>query len=48
LRGFYNVEGYIDQMDNIMVDILYVLVGGAFAAVPLYILSLVLRNGEEV
>ena len=35
------------MMDSIMLDVLYVLVGGVFAAIPLYILSLVLRNGEE-
>ena len=39
--------GYINYMDNIMLDMLYILVGVVFAAVPLYILSLVLRNGEE-
>ena len=35
------------MMDNIITEVGFILLGGIVAAVPIYIVGLVLRNGEE-
>ena len=35
-------------MDNLITEIGFILLGGAVAFIPIYILGLVLKNGEEV
>ncbi len=35
------------MVDNIITEVGFILLGGVVAAVPLYIIGLVLRNGEE-
>ncbi len=34
-------------MDNIITEIGYILIGGAVAFIPVYLLGLVLKNGVE-
>ena len=36
------------MMDNLITEIGFILLGGAVAFIPIYILGLVLKNGEEV
>ena len=35
------------MMDNIITEVGFILLGGIVAAIPIYIVGLVLRNGEE-
>ena len=35
------------MIDNIITEVGFILLGGAVAAVPIYILGVVLRNGGE-
>ena len=35
------------MMDNIITEVGFILLGGIVADVPIYIVGLVLRNGEE-
>ena len=35
------------MMDNIITEVGFILLGGIVAAVPIYIVGLFLRNGEE-
>ena len=35
------------MIDNIITEVGFILLGGIVAAVPIYIVGLVLRNGEE-
>ena len=35
------------MIDNIITEVGFILLGGAVAAVPIYILGLVLRNGGD-
>ena len=34
-------------MDNIITEIGYILIGGAVASIPVYLLGIVLQNGVE-
>ena len=36
-----------EMIDNIITEIGYILLGGIFAFIPIYLLGLFLRNGEE-
>ena len=35
------------MMDNIITEVGFILLGGLVAAVPIYIMGLVLKNGEQ-
>tara|TARA_B100000287_G_scaffold374972_1_gene375127 strand:- start:318 stop:464 length:147 start_codon:yes stop_codon:yes gene_type:complete len=47
LRLEYGNGGRKGMIDNIITEVGFILLGGVVAAVPIYILGLVLRNGEE-
>ena len=36
-----------EMIDNIITEVGFILLGGAFAFIPIYILGLILRNGED-
>ena len=36
-----------EMMDNIITEVGFILLGGAVAFIPIYILGLILKNGEE-
>tara|TARA_B100000029_G_scaffold90819_1_gene80683 strand:- start:538 stop:672 length:135 start_codon:yes stop_codon:yes gene_type:complete len=36
-----------EMIDNIITEVGFILLGGAVAFIPIYILGLVLKNGEE-
>ena len=47
LRLEYGNGGRKEMVDNIITEVGFILLGGAVALIPIYILGLVLRNGEE-
>ena len=47
LRLEYGNGGRKEMVENIITEVGFVLLGGIVAAVPIYILGLVLINGEE-
>ena len=36
-----------EMIDNIITEVGFILLGGAVAFIPIYILGLILKNGEE-
>ncbi len=47
LKLEYGNGGRKEMVDNIITEVGFILLGGAFAFIPIYILGLVLRNGED-
>ena len=43
----YGNGGRKGMVDNIITEVGFILLGGAVAFIPIYILGLILKNGEE-
>ena len=47
LKLEYGSGGRKEMVDNIITEVGFILLGGAVALIPVYILGLVLKNGED-